>query len=358
MRLLDRYLIRQLALPLLIGLSVFVVILMSEAALNLGQALVGSRVPALLIAQYFYYNLPRAISWSLPVGVLVGVALVSTTITRNGEATAARAGGASLRRLWAAFIVVGALGSVAAFCIEEYVVPEANQRATACFLRMTNTQPILRPRDAQAFRDKEGHLIYIGHMDPGTNRLETVMVLTNTPEGGLASIVAAKWAELRGASWVLREGVELKLSPDGEQVGPTVPFDSREIHLQSALQDYYLDQRSEFEMSARELDAASRALEAGGIDAQRMRVRMQFKYSIPVACLVFVLVAAPLGMRYAHLGSFVGIVLSILIVFLYNGVRSWGLAFGLVGDLPPFFAAWAQNLVFGALGLWLVVRAR
>lgn len=89
-----------------------------------------------------------------------------------------------------------------------------------------------------------------------------------------------------------------------------------------------------------------------------MRVRLQFKYSVPVACLVFVLVAAPLAARHAQLGSFAGIVLSILVVFLYNGVRSWGLAFGLVGDLPPVVAAWAQNIIFGGAGLWLFLRAR
>jgi lipopolysaccharide export LptBFGC system permease protein LptF len=29
-----------------------------------------------------------------------------------------------------------------------------------------------------------------------------------------------------------------------------------------------------------------------------------------------------------------------------------------VGDLNPIVAAWAQNIIFGSLGLWLVLRAR
>jgi lipopolysaccharide export system permease protein len=358
MRIVDRYLLRLMVLPVLIGLSVFVVILMSEAAIDLGQALVGSTVPASLIAQYLLYSLPRAISWSLPVGVLVGVAMVSTAITRNGEATAVRAGGTSLRRLWVPFIVVGFLGSVASFCIEEYIVPSANQRSTRAFLQMTNSQPVLRPRNDQAFRDKDGRIFYVGHMDEKTNRLNDVLVMSNAEDGQLRTLTAAKWAELRGKSWVLCEGVVLSFAPDGAPVGKPQRFATQEVSLWAALQDYYLDQRSEFEMSARELEQASVVLETGGIDAQRLKVRMQFKYSIPLACLVFVLVAAPLGMRYAHLGSFVGIVLSILIVFLYNGVRSWGLAFGLVGDLPPVIAAWAQNVIFGGWGLYLVFRSR
>ena len=104
--LIDRYLLRQLVMPLLIGLAVFIVILMSEVALRLGEALLGARVPAAMLLRYFGYNLPHVISWSLPVGVLTGVAMVSAAISRNGEATAARAGGMSLRRIWRSFAAV------------------------------------------------------------------------------------------------------------------------------------------------------------------------------------------------------------------------------------------------------------
>jgi len=358
MRILDRYLLRLMVLPVLIGLGVFVVIMLSETAIKLGDTLIGMRVPPRLIAQYFLYRVPRAMSWSLPVGILVGVAMTCAQIARNGEATAIRAGGTSLRRLWAPMIATGVLGAAASFAIEEFVVPTANQRGTEVFRRMTHSQPVMRPRSEQVFRDKEGRLFYIGYMDDETNRLERVMVLTEYPGAGLRVLTAAKWAERSGDSWLLREGVTLNFDENGEQTGEPKHFEAEKIQFWTALEDYYLDQRSDFEMTTRELRDRVSALEIGGLDAQRWQVRLQFKYSMPVACIVFVLVAAPLGIRYAHLGSFAGIVVSILIVFLYNGVRSWGLAFGLVWDLPPIFAAWAQNIIFGALGLWLVARGR
>lgn len=365
MRLLDRYLLKLLVVPLLIGLGVFVLIMLSEVALKLGQALVGGRVAPTDILEYFAYRLPRAIAWSLPVGALVGVAMVSTAVTRNGEATAMRTGGVSLRRLWTPFIAVGVVGSVVSFAIEEYVVPSSNERAMQVFRRMTQSQPILRPRHDQAFRARDGRLIYVGYMDEKTNRLDNVMILTEDPAGPLRTLTAARWAELSGDRWLLREGVTLHFDQEGQLIGEDGPldkqpdyFEAREVRLRSALQDYYADQRSHYEMSARELREKAQALELSGLDAQRMKVRLQFKYSIPFGCLVFVLVAAPLGMRFAHLGSFAGIVISILVVFLYNGIRSWGLAFGLVGDLPPIVAAWAQNVIVGALGIWLVVREK
>ncbi len=355
--LIDRYLLRQTILPLSIGLAVFMVILMSEVALRLGEALLGARVPAVMLGRYLWYNLPHVISWSLPVGVLTGVAMVSTAISRNGEAIAARAGGMSQRRIWLSLFGVGLLASAAAFALEEYVVPEANQKSHEALRTLTHRQPVLQARDQQAFRDQQGRIIYVEHMDAKTNRLQGVMILEEDGEARLTSLTAARLAELHGEHWVLRDAVQVSFDRYGQPVGAPQHFQTRATTLWEALQDYYLDQRSEFEMTTREMRQAARAMEVGGLDAQRMRVRLQFKYSMPVACLVFALVAAPLAARYAHLGSFVGIVISILVVFLYNGVRSWGLAFGLVGELHPIAAAWAQNVVFGLLGLWLVWRA-
>jgi len=358
MRILDRYLLRLIALPLIIGLAVFVVIMLSETTIKLGQALLGMRIPPLLIAKYFLYRLPRAVAWSLPVGILVGAAMVTTHISRNGEANAARAAGASLQRIWTPLLCVGALGCLVAFAIEEYVVPVANKHATDTYVRMANAQPVMGPRSEQVFRDKLGRLIYIGYMDEKTNRLDNVMIVTEYPAGGVGIITTARWAEVSQATWVLRDGVTMHFDPEGRQTGRPQTFEARPVKLRTALQDYYLDERSYAEMSTHQMRRRIALLETGGLDAQRWKVRLQFKYSMPVACLVFVLVAVPLGAKYAAHGSFTGIVISILVVFLYNGVRSWGLAFGLVGDLPAAVAAWAQNVIFGALGLWLVARAR
>ena len=111
-------------------------------------------------------------------------------------------------------------------------------------------------------------------------------------------------------------------------------------------------------MSAVELGQMISALGPAGGDTQKLAVQYHFKYSIPLACLIFALIAAPISFRFAHYGSFVGIVIAILIVFLYNGARSWTLAFGLAGSLDPLLAGWIPDMLFGALGVYLLTATR
>jgi lipopolysaccharide export system permease protein len=112
------------------------------------------------------------------------------------------------------------------------------------------------------------------------------------------------------------------------------------------------------EMSGFQLKDLIDTMETGGVNTQKLQVKWHFKYSIPLACFVFAMIAAPIAMRFANYGSFVGVVIAILVVFLYNGVRSWTLAFGLAGVLHPVVAGWTQNVLFGLIGLYLLIRTK
>jgi lipopolysaccharide export system permease protein len=111
-------------------------------------------------------------------------------------------------------------------------------------------------------------------------------------------------------------------------------------------------------MSAADLGDLISAVGTSGQDTHREQVQFHFKYSLPLASLVFALCAAPIAFRCARYGSFVGVVVAVVIVFLYNGVRSWTLAFGLAGSLDPFLAGWIPDMLFGALGVGLLTATR
>lgn len=85
-------------------------------------------------------------------------------------------------------------------------------------------------------------------------------------------------------------------------------------------------------------------------------VEVHKKYSIPVACIVFVLIGAPLGIMARHGGLAVGAGFSLVFFLIY-----WA---GLIGGeelanrliISPFIAMWLPNIVVGTFGLWLTFR--
>lgn len=82
---------------------------------------------------------------------------------------------------------------------------------------------------------------------------------------------------------------------------------------------------------------------------QKYEVEIQKKFSIPVACVVFVLVGAPLGVLSRRGGLGAGILSVVFFVFYYLClIGGEQLADRLV--LPTWLAMWFPNLLLGAIG--------
>lgn len=86
------------------------------------------------------------------------------------------------------------------------------------------------------------------------------------------------------------------------------------------------------------------------------QVEIQKKYSIAVATLVFVLVGAPLAVRFPRGGVGMVIAFSLVIFALYYVGLIGGETLADDGYVSPYVAMWIVNVVMSVLGLWGVLR--
>ncbi|MCI0452899.1 MAG: LptF/LptG family permease [Candidatus Latescibacteria bacterium] len=90
---------------------------------------------------------------------------------------------------------------------------------------------------------------------------------------------------------------------------------------------------------------------------RRYQVEIQKKYSIPFACIIFVMVGAPLAIRMGRSGMNMAIGLSILFFLVYYVCLIGGEKLADRGFADPFLAMWAPNLIFGALAIVFLRKA-
>jgi lipopolysaccharide export system permease protein len=109
-------------------------------------------------------------------------------------------------------------------------------------------------------------------------------------------------------------------------------------------------QRGPHEMSIRELSKEVALFAKSGIDVKEREMTLNLKISLPFACFITCLIAAPLSVKSPKSGGLVGIAISILIILVYYGLLSVFWALGKNGVLPAFVAAWIPNIAMGALG--------
>jgi LPS export ABC transporter permease LptG len=81
-----------------------------------------------------------------------------------------------------------------------------------------------------------------------------------------------------------------------------------------------------------------------------------YRWALPFACLVTVLLATPLAIHFSRRGPGGGIFLAVVLSALMLLVSSIVLAFGEAGIIPPVAAAWMPNLSFALLAAYLFHR--
>jgi len=86
-------------------------------------------------------------------------------------------------------------------------------------------------------------------------------------------------------------------------------------------------------------------------------VEVHKKFSIPFACLVFVIIGAPLGIMAKRGGLAVGSGLSLGFFVLYWAFLIGGEELADRGYISAFLAMWSANIIIGALGIYIIIRS-
>ena len=99
-------------------------------------------------------------------------------------------------------------------------------------------------------------------------------------------------------------------------------------------------------------------LEGSGGNGSRYLVALQRKIAFPFVTVIMTLLAVPFAVTTGRRGALYGVGVGIVIAIVYWVALSVFAAFGTGGVLPPTLAAWAPNLLFGAVAVYLVLTVR
>src|SRR5260221_7947917 len=140
MRLLDRYLLRELMVPLVYCLGGFLIFWISMNLFTQLDDFQRAKLRAGDVVEYYLVGLPEILVTILPVALLLALLYALTQHARYHELTAIRAAGVSLWRLSAPYLAVGAFFSGALFYLNEWIVPDSQDRAEAILGRRLATE--------------------------------------------------------------------------------------------------------------------------------------------------------------------------------------------------------------------------
>jgi len=355
---LDRYLLRYflsslVVVTLALGLTIVIINMVEEL-----RDFIDHQVPILSILEYYLYFGGWIVKSFLPAFVMLAALFSISILARRQEILAMKASGRSLYRIALPLFVATALICVGHFYYNEYVFPPANQKRLEIKqftiekkskVAMTKVRNIYRQIDP-------GHFYTIAHFD--TERLtgENLRVY-KTENNQLVELITAQkvvydkflWTAINGYRRTFKDGIKDTFEE----------FDSLYIGaIKDSPQDLAKRLGKPEDMGIEELREYIDLMKRTGGPYTRESVDLKLKYAYPLASFIVLLISIPFAANPRKGGVAVsfaaGAGFALVYFVLFRSLQS--AAYN--GKVPEFVGVWGVNLLFLAVGIILMVRAR
>jgi lipopolysaccharide export system permease protein len=337
---------------------------------ELVRRIVESGLPVGIAVQVLLLRLPSFLVISFPMATLMATLLAYSRLSANSELTALRSVGISASRMIAPALALALVMTGLTFLFNDVIVPRTSlsaeitlQRALGRSVSTEKGDNIIYSRFGRLVAgDGESdtglaQLFYAKKFNEGVMSGVTVLDFSRLGFTQMLQADEARWNE-RESKWEFLDGQILTLSPSGSVT--SADFDRYLYPLSAAPIRIAKLPKDANNMTVAEAIEAEQMLDEAGDrkEARRMRVRIQEKFTLPMACLVFGLIGSSLGAKpNGRTSRSQGFGISVVLILVYYVLSFSFSSLGVKGTLPPVVAAWAPVLISLAGGGLLLRQA-
>jgi LPS export ABC transporter permease LptG/LPS export ABC transporter permease LptF len=360
MRIIDRYLVREILLPFLLVLTGLTFALLIPPILQQGEPLIAKGVHWNIVIRVLLTLVPQALGITIPMALLLGILIGFGRVSADREFVALQACGVSVFRILRPLVLV----AVAATAVTAYVMivllPNANQRFREITFNVvaSSSEGDVKPR--VFFTTFTNRVIYVRDVPQAGGWRDVFLADSGTPNE--TTVYFAQQGRLlidrtkQTVHLLLDRGMRYTTYLDKPNVLESSSFAQLVLNMDAqAVFPRSQVLKGDPEKTIAELRAAIAENGKHGVSSASEYFYLQQKFAIPVACIVFMLIGLALGVSNRKDGKLAGFVFGVGVIFVYYifFYTSRGLAMG--GRIPPSLAPWIGNVVLGIVGLGLVI---
>jgi LPS export ABC transporter permease LptG/LPS export ABC transporter permease LptF len=314
------------------------------------------------VAEIFLYTVPLALTYTIPMSVLVGILIGLSRLAADSEITAMRASGMGVWGFGRALAIFVAGAWMLALINGLYLAPRSLASLGRLEDQLKGSQVSFEVRPRVFYEGFPKIVLYVQdvHSAQGAAVWRGVF-LADISDAANPRITLAR------EGIVVAEGQDrLHLHLTNGSTHETDPKEADKYQISTFEQtDIPIELPSSENKSEEQIPVKAvgtwalhdRAASVDPVSARWYLIEFHSRFALPTACLVLALVGIPLGLSSKKSGKSGGFVLTIVLVFVYYFVSLIGVSLAKQGRLSPALGAWLANIVFFAGACFLLWQA-
>ncbi len=372
--LIDRWLLGQLLPPMLFAIGAFTAVSLSVGIMfDLVRKIVEFGLPFQVALKVLILKLPGFLVLSFPMSMLLATLLAYGKLSSNSELLALKSLGVQNRRIIFPAVLLSIFMTLLTFTFNDSLVPMSNRGAENTMrtslgkaISSEEGKHIMFSRygsqldKSNKVSDSTENLTHIFYAKYFRNNFMEEVTLIDFSRIGMEQILKAEKGEFDQNKnlWIFYDG-RLTITQDSGDIS-FINFNEYKYPLGEGPRELAKVPSDANDMTVRQaIKAESLYRKAGNNkEARRMRVRIQEKFTLPAACIVFGLIGSSFGVRSISRSSkSQGFGLSVLMIFGYYLLSFFSSSLGVKGIFNPVLAAWAPVFLSINLSMFLLSKA-
>ena len=372
--LIDRWLLGQLLPPMLFAIGAFTAVSLSVGIMfDLVRKIVEFGLPFEVALKVLFLKLPGFLVLSFPMSMLLATLLAYGKLSSNSELLALKSLGVANRRIIYPALLLSIFMTLLTFTFNDSLVPMSNRVAENTMrtslgkaISSEEGKHIMFSRygsqldKSNKVSDSNENLTHIFYAKYFRNNFMEEVTLIDFSRIGMEQILKAEKGEFDQNKnlWIFYDG-RLTITQDSGDIS-FINFNEYKYPLGEGPRELAKVPSDANDMTVRQaIKAESLYRQAGNNkEARRMRVRIQEKFTLPAACIVFGLIGSSFGVRSISRSSkSQGFGLSVLMIFGYYLLSFFSSSLGVKGIFNPVLAAWAPVFLSISLSMFLLSKA-
>jgi len=376
----DRYLLKEIAPPFFIGITVYTFVLLMNQILLLSEMFIARGVPVNTVLSLLLYLIPSLLAFTIPMSILMGVLAGLSRLSSDAEITAFRTLGVGQSQILRPVLIFSICGWLITSFFTLYLAPQSNYKwiKTLSSSVKLEAQFDINPRE---FFDRIPHTALFIQDIGEENAWENIFVHFSQPSQEPRIIFAEKgrlnlFPEKKRATLELEKGVIHSYNVSNPENYSVTVFKrlEEELDVQSLFAGISDEKRAreknieelmgEIKETRKELELLDDSEKSSIGYMQNKRKLIKYlveahkKFALPFACIIFAFLGISLGVTTKKGGRTSGFTLSIVIILLYYVLITAGENIAINGGISPWLGMWGPNILLAILSAYAFTYSR
>lgn len=359
-------------------------------------------LPFDIVGQILIYTIPLIFSYTAPMAVLVAVIMTFGRFAQDNEILALKTSGFTFIAIMKIPLVITLIFTGLLIFFNSYLLPEANHRVRNLMLDVSRKRPAIRIPEGVFTNDFTGYTVYIGKKDERHSKLYDITIydlrnnlmitapngeLKDFEENGILQFTLyngelhqlldnKKYQRTKFSKQIINMKVDTELirkerkyrnqnelSINGlygkiAQTKQEIAKIRNEILAMkdTTINAYVQGNPSVFNATRFKIEKKFNQIRGKTKKISRYEVELNKKFSLAIACILFVIIGAPLGVLLKK-GGIGGILIGVLLFSVYYILVLTGEEFAERRGFSPFWAMWLPDILLLIGGLYLFIIA-